>query len=111
DIQPITFNMDENGATYEDLKTVPKQKRIEEGPKITVILPAYNFESGIKIAIESILTQTWQNIELLVVDDCSTDNTAKVIKDYQENDHRIKLFSTEKNSGPYVARNIALREA
>src|SRR5690625_754374 len=64
DIQPITFNMDENGATYEDLKTVPKQKRIEEGPKITVILPAYNFESGIKIAIESILTQTWQNIEL-----------------------------------------------
>src|SRR5699024_5326132 len=74
-------------------------------------LPAYNAQSGIQIAIESILTQTWRNIELIVVDDCSTDRTKEVIEQYVEQDSRVKWFSTPQNSGPYVARNIALQEA
>src|SRR5699024_5724082 len=76
-----------------------------------IILPAYNSETGIRIAIESILTQTWKNIELLIVDDCSTDRTKEVIQSYMEDDSRIRLFSTPQNSGPYVARNIALQNA
>src|SRR5699024_9213980 len=46
-----------------------------------------------------------------VVDDCSTDRTKEVIEQYVEQDSRVKLFSTPQNSGPYVARNIALQEA
>lgn len=110
-LQSITFSPNEKGITYEDLKTVPLDKTVTEGPKVSIILPAFNFEAGIHIAIESILSQTWQNIELLVVDDCSTDDTVKVVQTYMEKDPRIKLFSTPKNSGPYIARNIALKEA
>src|SRR5699024_8253132 len=61
--------------------------------------------------IDSILSQTWKNIELLVVDDCSSDNTREVVERYAEKDDRVKLLSTVGNSGPYVARNIALKEA
>lgn len=108
-LQPIAFS--ETNPTYDDLHTVAFDRKIEDGPKVSVILPAYNAGDGIRIAIESILSQTWQNIELLVVDDCSTDNTVDIVKSYIEEDARVKLFSTPKNSGPYVARNIALQAA
>lgn len=110
-LQSITFLSNEAEITYDDLRTEPLNKTINEGPKVSIILPAFNFEKGIHIAIESILSQTWKNIELLVVDDCSTDDTIEVVKEYMEKDSRIKLFSTPKNSGPYIARNIALKEA
>lgn len=112
DLQPISFTeTDERAVTYEDLKTEPLAQEIIDGPKVSVILPAYNSETGIRVAIESILSQTWKNIELIIVDDCSTDRTKEVIQQYMRTDRRIRLFSTRENSGPYVARNIALREA
>src|SRR5690625_3315222 len=110
DLQPITFGSNEN-PIYDDIKNEPLDKKIEDGPKVSVIFPAYQAESGIGTAIESILAQTWQNLELLVVDDCSPDNTAAVISDYAKKDSRVKLLSTPVNSGPYVARNIALAQA
>src|SRR5699024_11167570 len=64
-----------------------------------------------EIAIESIVKQTWQNLELLIVDDCSTDDTLEIAESYAKKDKRIKVFSTPENSGPYIARNIALGEA
>ncbi|UJL45911.1 glycosyltransferase family 2 protein [Virgibacillus sp. NKC19-16] len=110
-LQPILFSTNAETVTYDDLKTEPLDRKIEEGPKVSVILPAFNAETGVRIAIESILNQTWQNIELLAVDDCSPDNTAEVIKEYSRKDPRVKFLSTPTNSGPYVARNIALKEA
>ncbi|WP_449355095.1 glycosyltransferase [Virgibacillus natechei] len=111
EIQPITFDAGEAAATYEDLTTKPTDKTIEEGSIVSVIIPAYNAEKGIGTAIESMLSQTWQSLELLVVDDHSTDNTVDVIKAYMKKDSRVKLVTTPVNSGPYVARNIALKEA
>ncbi|MEC5425934.1 glycosyltransferase [Virgibacillus sp. C22-A2] len=110
-IQPVFFSSNTDEVIYDDLKTVPTDTKIENGPKVSVILPAYKAETGIVTAIESILSQTWQNIELLIVDDCSPDNTVSVVKEYMEKDSRIKLFTTPVNSGPYIARNIALKEA
>jgi glycosyltransferase involved in cell wall biosynthesis len=109
-LQPITFTTMEN-PSYDDLANEPLNKKVTDGPKVSVIFPAYNAETGIGTAIESILRQTWQNLELLVVDDCSPDNTAAVIRNYAKQDGRVKLLSTPVNSGPYVARNIALKEA
>src|SRR5690625_314080 len=110
-LHPIEFASDHAVITYDDLRTKPFNKQVGTGPMVSIILPAYNSEEGIRIAIESILTQTWQQFELLIVDDCSTDGTVSVVEEYMEQDKRIQLFSTPQNSGPYVARNIALQAA
>ena len=110
-LHPIEFARKHAVITYDDLHTKPFNKQVGTGPMVSIILPAYNSEEGIRIAIESILTQTWQQFELLIVDDCSTDGTVSVVEEYMEQDKRIQLFSTPQNSGPYVARNIALQAA
>lgn len=113
-LKPInigTEQIDDNRLEYSVLHSVEIKAEEITGPKISVILPAYNAANSIHIAIESMLKQTWTNIELLIVDDCSTDGTYAVMEKYAEIDERIKLFQTEINSGPYVARNIALRAA
>jgi len=66
-------------------------------PKISVLMPAYNAERFISKAIESIVKQTWSNIELLVMDDASKDDTVSVLKAFK--DPRLKFFSNEKNLG------------
>lgn len=76
---------------------------------VSVIMPSYNSEAYIKISIESVLNQTYQNLELVVVDDCSNDKTVEIIKSFK--DQRIRLFVNEKNSGAAISRNKALREA
>lgn len=83
----------------------------ESDPLVTVIVPAHNSETVINTAIDSILTQTWPNLEVLVVDDCSTDATASLVEEYCRNDTRVRLIRAGTNSGSYVARNKALREA
>lgn len=82
-----------------------------EQPLITVIVPAYNAEDTIGVALQSLSDQTWNNIEVLVADDCSTDNTRAVVKAFSEKDDRIRLVEVPQNGGPYVARNYALLEA
>ncbi len=78
---------------------------------VTVITPAYNAERHIRYAIESVINQDYKNWEMLIVDDCSKDNTKQVVQDYSKEDNRIKLISIEKNGGVANARNIALRRA
>lgn len=109
-LNPITFT-NLNEPNYDSLQMKKWDDKKHEEGKVTVILPAYNAEDGIQIAVESILSQTWRNLELIIVDDCSTDRTFEVAKRYAEKDERVKVFSTPKNSGPYVARNIALQAA
>lgn len=77
---------------------------------VSIIMPSYNTGRFIKGAIESVLAQTYSYWELLIVDDCSTDDTDAVIKPYLA-DERIRYFKNEKNSGAAVSRNRALREA
>lgn len=76
---------------------------------VSIIMPSYNTARFIRESIQSVLDQTYQNWELLIVDDCSTDNTDEVVASIE--DDRIKYFKNEKNSGAAVSRNRALREA
>ncbi|MBP2257427.1 glycosyltransferase [Virgibacillus alimentarius] len=84
---------------------------LDDAPKVSVIIPAYNSETSIHTAIESMLSQTWTNLEILVVDDCSTDNTKEIIKSFTQKDSRVQVLSTKQNSGAYTARNVALTQA
>jgi len=72
--------------------------------KFSIIIPAYNAEQFIQDSINSILNQTYSNYEILVIDDCSTDNTYNIVKKYSS----IKLLQTPVNSRQGAARNIGL---
>lgn len=78
--------------------------------KITIIVPAYNAETTISRCIESVQKQTYQNHELILIDDGSTDNTADLCYNYANNDPKI-IFTKQTNAGPAVARNHGLRIA
>lgn len=75
--------------------------------KLSVIMPAYNAEKYIARSVESVLGQSWKELELIVVDDGSVDETAKIISGIAARDSRVRLMSIE-NSGPAMARNYAL---
>lgn len=76
----------------------------------SIIMPSYNTAKFISETIESVLAQTYPNWELIIVDDCSTDDTDAVVCPYLVDD-RIRYIKNEKNSGAAVSRNRALREA
>ena len=79
-------------------------------PLISVIIPVYNTEKYISDCLNSLISQTEKNIEILAVDDGSTDNSLKILQQYAALHSNIKVFS-QKNAGPGVARNLALRKA
>lgn len=80
-------------------------------PKISVVLPCYNVEPYIGKCLDSLLAQTLSDIEIICVDDKSTDNTVSVINEYMARDKRIKLFSQPKNMGAGPARNMGIKNA
>ena len=88
---------------------------LEEGeimkymPLVSVVMPAYNAEKYVGYAIESILNQTYSNIELIIVDDFSIDYTWEIIKSYK--DKRIRTFRNKKNMGIANSTNRAIKEA
>lgn len=78
---------------------------------ISIIMAAYNAEKTIEQAINSVLSQTYTNFELLVVNDCSTDRTAELVKSIAAKDSRVRLISNVKNSGVSYTRKHGLEEA
>jgi teichuronic acid biosynthesis glycosyltransferase TuaG len=79
---------------------------------VSIITPSFNSSAYITETIESVLGQSFQNWELLIVDDCSTDNSYTIVKEFEKKDNRIKVFKMETNSGcPAIPRNYALRES
>lgn len=86
-----------------------KEKTHEEF--VSIIMPSYNSEKFISDSIQSVRKQTYENWELLIVDDCSTDQTVSVIKDFMAMDARIQLEVLDRNSGAAIARNTAIRRA
>lgn len=77
---------------------------------VSIIMPSYNTATYIAESIQSVVTQTYKNWELIIVDDCSKDDTDRVVQEFL-NDDRIRYLKNEKNCGAAVSRNRALREA
>ncbi|HJD24795.1 MAG TPA: glycosyltransferase [Firmicutes bacterium] len=78
---------------------------------VSIITPTYNCGKFIAETIESVQAQTYPNWELLIVDDCSTDNTEEVVAEYRQADPRVQYHRLEKNSGAAVARTTAMQLA
>lgn len=74
-------------------------------------MPAYNAEKFISESIESVLQQTFQKYELIIINDCSTDSTVSIVQEYQKKDNRIKLLHNEQNSGVAITRNKGIEVA
>lgn len=82
-----------------------------QNPLVSILMTAFNREEFIAEAIESVLASTYNNFELIIVDDSSVDNTATIAKHYLEIDSRIKLFINKTNQGQFGNRNIAASHA
>lgn len=81
-----------------------------ENVKVSVVMPIYNAYDYLRPAIDSVLAQTLTDIELICVDDGSTDNSLSILKEYQQQDERVRIIS-ENNAGPSLARNKGLQRA
>ena len=80
-------------------------------PTVSIITPMYNNKFVIKETVQSIINQTYQNWELLLIDDCSTDGSVKAVEPFTKADQRIKLFKHSENKGAAEARNLGTKMA
>ena len=78
---------------------------------VSIVVPVYNAEKFLKDTVRTVLEQTYPNWELLLVDDCSNDDSVNIIKEYATKDDRILLLKNEKNSGAALTRNYGIKEA
>ena len=78
---------------------------------VSIIMPSYNCGEYVEETIRSVQTQTYQNWEIVFMDDCSTDDTIRRVSEMREKDSRIKLYQNHGNLGAALSRNNALREA
>ncbi len=78
--------------------------------KISVIIPVYNAEKYLRECLDSIVKQTLQEIEIICIDDGSTDNSLAVLREYERKDERLKIIE-QANSGAGVARNAGMKAA
>ena len=115
DVAPVSLVKEKRNTDYDrlvtDIKEDTQRSKNTGSALVTIIVPTYNAQDNIRIALCSMLNQTWSNLEIIVADDCSTDNTISIVEAYQKKDKRIKLVHLTQNQGTYVVRNIALKEA
>ncbi|ASQ89793.1 hypothetical protein CHL67_01625 [Prosthecochloris sp. GSB1] len=94
-----------------NLVTVEELSSVEKAPLVSILMTAYQSSKHVDTAIASMLGQTWRNVELVVVDDASSDDTPELIARWTEKDPRVRLIILPYNVGTYVAKNIGLQFA
>lgn len=100
---------DDQISLYDRLVAGVRRPPVTDGPKISVLLAAYEAEKTLPTALRSLQQQTWQNFEVLVLDDCSpTKGTERVANEFALKDDRIRYVRMAKNGGAYIARNRGL---
>ena len=109
-IRPVSLIDAREPLTCENLKADIVGPPVH-GPVVTILMPAYNSAETIGYALESLRCQTYRDLEVIVVDDASTDATAGIVAQVSASDRRIRLISLATNSGAFIARNVALAAA
>jgi glycosyltransferase involved in cell wall biosynthesis len=83
---------------------------MNKNPLVSVVMSVYNSELSLKKSIESIISQTYENIEFLIMDDASSDNSSNIINQFQKIDKRIKIFNNKQNVGLTKSLNLLIKE-
>lgn len=78
---------------------------------VSIIVTCYNIENTIGYCLESLLNQSYRDLDIILINDCSTDNSLSVVQSYIEKDSRIRVINNTTNLGPGIARNIGLSYA
>jgi glycosyltransferase involved in cell wall biosynthesis len=114
-VPPVLFRdaAGENLPLYDLLaaRDAPPPVPADEGPRVSVLVASYNAADTLPTTLRSLQAQSWQNLEILVIDDCSTDATRAVAQDFADADSRIRVIAMARNGGAYVARNAGLDAA
>jgi hypothetical protein len=106
DLSPVTFRPGAEKRFFR-LQSAPL-KTIQDERRVSIIMPAFNCQCTVGHAAESILNQTWRNLELIIVDDASSDDTWSVLQKLAARDERVRILRNSVNVGPYVSKNRAL---
>jgi len=108
-IEPVTLLPDHGQPAYDRLTCAQDLPKITDGPKVTVLIAAYEAADMLPTALRSLAEQTWTNLEIIVLDDCSpSPDTLRVAQEHAARDPRIQVVRMEQNGGAYVARNHGL---
>lgn len=97
------------GAAFDQLRGLGE--RAEDGPKVSVVMTSFNSAAYLPTAVRSILEQSWRNLELIIVDDASTDETPAVLRALEQQDPRLRVILKSTNDGTYVSKNMGLLQA
>jgi len=95
----------------ESLEQPLLRENIHDSPLVSIVMTAYNAQLTIKKSVFSVLQQTYQNIELIVVDDCSSDNTSNILYELSKMDRRLRVIRNPINRGTYWSKNFGLSQA
>jgi glycosyltransferase involved in cell wall biosynthesis len=107
-LKGLTLKSHDEELSFKNLATEREEGECISTECVSVIVPCFNAGKTIKTALESLLSQSWRNLEIIVVDDCSEDNTVSVIESLSEEFSQIKLLKQPQNGGAYRARNAGL---
>lgn len=80
-------------------------------PKISIIIPVYNTEKYLEHCLDSLINQSFKDIEIICIDDCSTDKSNDILRRYSKQNQNIRILKTERNSGISIARNLGIDQA
>lgn len=100
----------ENLLNKINFKTYVEEKEINNN-KISIIIPVYNVEKYISYCLDSVINQTLKDIEIILIDDCSTDNSNNIMVNYALFDNRIKIFYNDTNMGAGFSKNVGLKNS
>ena len=111
ELAPIYSAAENENISVENLRCDAPPSSMTNQPLVTVIMTVYGRDEYLDVAVESILNQTHQNIELIVVDDCSPDDAFEYLKERASGEPRLKAMQVMKNGGTYCAKNSAISVA
>ena len=77
--------------------------------KLSIIIPVYNVEKYLRECLDSVISQSFKNLEIICIDDCSTDTSLDILREYARNDKRITIIRNKQNLGVGLTRNIGLK--